>query len=54
MKTRVLSVLTWDFTQDGSVAAAAVVSLIQSLIIVILLAIARIFFRVRLISLASQ
>jgi len=44
--SQVLSVLTWNYMSDGSVASAAVIGVIQSLLILVILVAARLAFRV--------
>jgi len=44
--SQVLSVLTWNYMSDGSVSSAAVIGVIQSLLILVILVVARLAFRV--------
>lgn len=45
-RTRVLSVLTWDYIADGNLSSAATVGLLQTALLVAALVIARLIFRI--------
>lgn len=47
-RTRVLSVLTWDYIADGNLSSAATVGLLQTLLLVLALVVARLVFRINL------
>lgn len=48
--TRVLSVLTWDYIADGNLSRAASLGLLQSVFLILVLAVARLAFRINLTS----
>jgi iron(III) transport system permease protein len=53
-RTNILPVLTWNLVQDGDMRGAAVVSLMETVILVAVVVLARFVFRVRLTSIVSK
>jgi len=53
-RATILPVVTWNFVADGDVRSAAVVGLIETIILILVVVLARIIFRVRLTSVVGR